>query len=189
MTHPFSPIHLARAKIAMNRKTILLLLFLTLAFLPVQAVLADTGPKPSMDFQFRQEMTGEPPLAIASGILYECDQPDCSDAAPIEEVGPQGFRCEVNSCSAVAYGFAPYHRIEIEFSDGKTRWSHVFETAGFDSSYLVTIRPDDLLVEARFSVGGVPRTAIVLLACCCAVLGVTLVVGSIVFFLRRSSKN
>lgn len=170
--------------------TKLLLFFLSLlAFLPTQTVLADTGPKPSMDFQFRQEMTGEPPVTITSGILYECDQSDCSDAAPIEEVGPQGFRCEVNSCSAVAYGFAPYHRIEIEFSDGKTRQSNIFETAGFDSSYLVTIRPEDLLVETRFSLGGLPRTAIILIACCCAVLGVGLVVGLIMFLLRRSKTN
>ena len=169
-------------------KLFLLTLFL-LAFLPSQAALADTGPKHSMDFQFRQDMTGEPPLTINSGILFECDQPDCSDAAPIEEVGPQGFRCEVNSCSAVAYGFAPYHLIAIEFSDGKTRQSNVFETAGFDSSYLVTIRPEDLLVEARFSPSPLWRTAAILIAGICALLGVGLIVGLILFLTRRSKKN
>jgi hypothetical protein len=175
----------------MNRKLIKLsfLLLSMLALFPTHPVLADTGPKPSMDFQFKQEMTGEPPVTITSGILFECDQPDCSDAAPIEEVGPQGFRCEVNSCSALAYGFARYHQIEVEFSDGKTRKSNVFETAGFDSKYMVTIRPDDLFVEARFSLGGFPRTAILLIACCCAVVGVGLIVGLIIFLLRRSSKN
>ena len=160
-----------------------------LVLLSPQVALADTGPKPSMDFQFRQEMTGETPLTITSGILYECEQPDCSDGTPIEEVGPQGFRCAVNSCSAVAYGFAPYHRIAIKFSDGKTRQSHIFETAGFDSSYLVTIRPDDLLVEVRFGLDGFPRTAILLTACLCAVIGVGLVLGLIIFLQRRSQKN
>lgn len=169
---------------------ILLLSFLSLLTLfPAQAALADTGPKPSMDFQFRQEMTGEPPLIIVSGIFYECDQPDCSDAAPLEEGGPQGFRCEANSCSAVAYGFAPYHQIAIEFSDGKTRQSNIFETAGFDSKYMVTIRPDDLLVEARFSLRFLPRTATILIACVCALMGVGLVVGFMIFLLRRSKKN
>jgi hypothetical protein len=170
--------------------TKLFLLFLSLlAFLPARAALADTGPKPTMDFQFKQEMTGEPPLTITSGILFECDQPDCSDGMPLEEAGPQRFTCEVNSCYATAYGFARYHRIELEFSDGKTRQSNVFETAGFDSKYMVTIRPDDLVVEARFSLGGFPRTAIILIACCCAVVGVGVVIGLIVFFLRRSSRN
>jgi hypothetical protein len=169
-------------------KLLVSLLSLLMLF-PAQVVLADTGPKPSMDFQFRQEMTGEPPLAIASGVLYECDQPDCSDAAPLEEGGPQGFRCEANSCSAVAYGFAPYHRIEIEFSDGKTRQSNTFETAGFDSKYMVTIRPDDLLVEARFHLGFLPRTGSILVACLCAVVGVGLIFGLGIFLLRRSKKN
>jgi hypothetical protein len=166
-----------------------LLLFFVLILLPAHAVRADTGPKPTMDFQFRQEMTGEPPVTIAAGILYECDQPDCSDASPLEEVGPQHFTCEVNSCRATAYGFAPYHRIEIEFSDGRTRQSNVFETAGFDSEYTVTIRPDDLLVEARFSLGGFPRIALIFVACLCAFLGVGLVVGLAIFFLRRSKKS
>ena len=168
---------------------LLLLIFSMLALFPARAALADTGPKPSMDFQFTQEMTGEPPVAITAGVLYECDQPDCSDAVPLEEGGPQRFTCEVNSCGAVAYGFAPYHRIEIEFSDGKTRQSNVFETAGFDSKYMVTIRPDDLLVEARFSLGGFPRTAIILIACFCAVVSVGLIVGLIMFLLRRANKN
>ena len=166
-----------------------LLSLVLLTSLPVPAALADTGPKPTMDFQFKQEMTGELPLTITSGILFECDQPDCSDAAPLEEAGPQRFTCEVNSCRATAYGFAPYHRIELEFSDGKTRQSNIFETAGFDSQYRVTIRPDDLFVEARFGLGGFPRTAIILIACCCAVVGVGLVVGLILYFLRRSSAN
>ena len=168
---------------------LLLLFFSSLALVPTQTVLADTGPKPTMDFQFSQEMTGEPPVTIRGGILYECEQPDCSDAAPIEEVGPQGFRCAVNSCSAVAYGFAPYHLIAIEFSDGKTRQSNVFETAGFNSKYLVIIRPNDLVVEAQFGYGGFPRTATLLLACCCAVVGAGLILGLILFVTRRSRKR
>ncbi len=141
-----------------------------------------------MDFQFQQALAGEP-VTITSGVLYECDQSDCSDAAPLEEGGPQGFFCETNGCRATAYGFAPYHRIEIEFSDGQTRQSNVFETAGFDSKYTVTIRPDDLLVEAEFSLGIFPRTGTVLVACVCGLVGVVLVVGLAVFLARRSKKT
>lgn len=166
-------------------KLFFVLIFL-LAIFPASSVFADTGPKPTMDFQFRQEMINEPPLTIISGILFECDQPDCSDALILEEGGPQGFFCELNSCHATAYGFARYHQIELEFSDGKTRQSNIFETAGFDSKYMVTIRPDDLLVEARFSLGIFPRTTSILVACICAIVGVGLVVGLSVFLLRRS---
>lgn len=166
-------------------KQLLLPLAVLLVLIPSHSALADTGPKPSMEFQFTQEIAGEP-LTITSGILFECDQSDCSDAAPIEEVGPQGFRCEATSCSAVAYGFAPYHQIELEFSDGRTRQSNIFETAGFDSQYTVTIRPDDLLVEAQFSLGAFPRTGTVIVACLCALLGIALVAGLAIFLVRRS---
>lgn len=158
-----------------------LFLFSLIAFLlPTHTARADTGPKPSMEFTF----TGTE-AEIISGILYECDQSDCSDAAPLEEVGPQRFRCEPNRCSALGYGFAPYHTIEIEFSDGTTRRSNIFETAGFDSKYTVTVRPNDLLVEAQFSLGIVPRTGTLLLLCVCAFIAGILVLAGVIFFLRR----
>jgi len=50
-------------------KLFLLLLSLQ-ALLPAHVVLADTGPKPTMEFEFQQELTGEP-VTITSGILYE----------------------------------------------------------------------------------------------------------------------
>jgi hypothetical protein len=161
-----------------------LLLLLICTLLPTSIVLADTGPKPSMGFTF----TGEP-VAIVSGILYECDQSDCSDAAPLEELGPQGFYCDAESCSAIAYGFARYHKIEIEFSDGSIRQSNVFETAGFDSEYTVTVRPDDLLVEAEFNLSANPRTSILLIVCGCILIMGLIIIAGVVFFLRRRATS
>lgn len=167
----------------------LLLLFLTLPLLlQTQIVLADTGPKPGMEFTFKQESL-EDQLTIVSGILYECDQPDCSDAAPLEEVGPQRFTCDAKSCSATAYGFAPYHKIEIEFSDEETRESNVFETAGFNSRYTVTVRPADLLVEAQFGLGIFLPIIAILVACVCAVIGFGGLAGLAIFLVRRSKQN
>jgi len=57
-------------------KLFLLLLFLQV-LLPAPVALADTGPKPTMDFEFKQEVTSEQ-VTITSGILYECEQPDCN---------------------------------------------------------------------------------------------------------------
>lgn len=156
-----------------------LLSMLAFSLLSVNTVLADTGPKPSMEFTF----TGEP-VTIVSGIMYECQQSDCSDAAPLEELGPQGFRCEAESCSAIGYGFSPYHQIEIEFSDGTTRRSNIFETAGFDSKYTVTVRPEDLRVEAQLNLLPVPRTGTFVLACACLLAAGLMVVAGVIFFLR-----
>jgi len=141
-----------------------------------------------MDFQFKYESTEEHPTII-SGILYECQQSDCSDAAPLQQLGPQRFTCDANSCSALAYGFSDYHKLEIQFSDGKTRQSNIFRTAGFDSKYTVTVRPQDLLVEAQFSLGAFPPIAIIVVTCICALMGVGLVVGLIIFLMRRSKKT
>lgn len=167
----------------------LLLLLLSLPMiLPVHAVLADTGPKPTMEFAFKQELTGEQ-VTITSGVLFECEQPDCSEAAPLEDLGPQGLYCEPQSCRAIGYGFAPYHRLEIEFSDGITRQSNIFETAGFDSKYTVTVRPDDLFVESRFTLSTLPSFALVALACVCGLMGLGLVAGLAVFLVRRSKNT
>ena len=146
-----------------------------------QAVLADTGPKPSMEFTFKQDLPEGEKHTIVSGILYECEQSDCSDAAPLEEIGPQGFYCESQSCRAIAYGFAPYHRIEIELSDEITRHSNIFETAGFDSRYTVTVQPDDLLVEGQLSLEVLPPIAIIAITCICVLAGLSLIVGGIIF--------
>ena len=162
-----------------------LLLVLQL-FLPAQIVLADTGPKPSMDFAFKN--LPEVDLQVISGVLYECGQPDCSDATPLQEVGPQRFTCDTDSCYALAYGFAPYHKIEIEFSDEQTRQSNVFQTAGFNSKYVVTVRPDDLLVDGQFSLGVLPPVFMLAIICCCALVGVVLVVGFVILLIRRSRK-
>ena len=162
-----------------------LLFFWTL--LPARLALADTGPKPTMEFEFKPELTGEA-VTIISGVLVECEQPDCSDASPLEELGPQRFTCEANNCHAMAYGFSPYHRLEIQFSDARMRQSNIFETAGFDSKYTVTVRPDDLLVDAQFNVSPSPYTTGLLVICVFALAGISLLIGLIVFLVRRSKK-
>jgi hypothetical protein len=171
--------------IAKFMKLFALLLFFPLLS-PARVALADTGPKPTMDFAFQQELPAQ--VTITSGTLYECEQSDCSDAVPLEEAGPQRFTCESTTCYAMAYGFSLYHRLEIQFSDGQTRQSNVFETAGFDSRYTVTVRPDDLLVEAQFSLGIFPRTGTMLVACLCGLTGIGLLAGLFIFMGRRFAK-
>lgn len=161
-----------------------LFLMLLLAWAPFQPAAADTGPKPSMEFEFVQEVAGEP-LIILNGTQYECGQPDCSDALLLEDAGPQGFRCNQTSCSSLAYGYRDYHYIELEFSDGKTRQSNIFKTAGFNSSYKVTIREDDLLVEPRLLNPNTIRPYLLLLLLCLCSLGILGIIALGVFLLVR----
>lgn len=176
----------------MKFKKALILLLFVFAFLPLREVLADIGPKPTMDFTFEQGIAGQQ-LTITSGTLYECDQADCQDAKPLMVAGPQRFTCEAAACHALAYGFSPYHRLEIQFSDGKTRQSNIFQTAGFNPIYTVTIRPDDLLVEAQFNPTNLlPTTYLpfdVLLFCACALCLLVVVIVAVVLIVRRRSKK
>ncbi len=168
-------------------KHVIILSFLILGLLPLYAVSADTGPKPSMDFTFKQENSATP-LIITSGILFECEQSDCQDAKPLQLLGPQRFSCTETDCSAMAYGFSTYHRLEIQFSDGKTRQSNVFKTVQFQSSYQVTVRPDDLLVEPKFSLNlFTPLTYV--LFCSACLIGIVILVVLIIFLVRRSKKK
>ena len=163
------------------------MLLILVSFLPLRDISADTGPKPSMDFEFKQGFTGQP-VTIVSGILFECDQSDCQDAKPLERLGPQGFSCDTTSCSALAYGFSTYHRLEIQFSDGITRASNIFKTAQFQSVYAVTIRPTDLLVKSKFTLNLFSPLTYVLLCGGCLV-GVIIIIIGIVLLVRRTSRK
>jgi len=176
-----------------NFKKLLILIAVLSVLLPLGTASADTGPKPTMDFEFTQQTNGAA-LTIGSGILYECELSDCQDAAPLVVGGPQRFTCDPIRCHALAYGFTQYHRLEIQFSDGKTRKSNVFQTAYFNSTYKVTIRPDDLLVEPQLGPGvftdltpflSLPVTWLLLCGC----LAGLLVILPAIFLIRRSRKK
>ena len=169
-----------------NMRLFVLLLVLPAIFLG-REILADTGPKPSMDFSFKDQFPGQP-LTIASGTLFECEQSDCSDAAPLKRLGPQGFSCTETNCSALAYGFSTYHRLAITFSDGKTRQSNIFKTTQFQAEYQVTVRQDDLLVESKFNLNlFTPLTYILLCSGC--LVGIAILVIGIVLLRRRATKK
>jgi hypothetical protein len=165
----------------------LILLVFVISCLPFQSALADTGPKPSMDFTFTQEFPGAQ-VSIVSGTLLECGQPDCSDEKPLPHLGPQQFLCKASSCHVVAYGFSDYHRLEIQFSDGKTRRSNIFKTGDFNGTYKVTIRQDDLLVEPQISLGLFSPLTYILLGICC-LIGLVIIIVIVVVVVRRRNKK
>ncbi len=151
------------------------LLVFTFLFIPLSNVHADTGPKPEMEFTFIDE-NGEPStLKIESGILYECDQPDCTDAMPLEEMGPQRFECDATFCYAMAYGFSDYFQLEVTFTDGTTRKSSIFEKKQFAANYLVTLQGENSLSvkEERPSIPFLPLVLTLVIELLLAYLYVT----------------
>ena len=165
-------------------KKILILIVFLQVLLPTSAAMADLGPKPTMDFIFTQEFSGDQ-VTITSGILLKCEQPDCSDGQPLEKLGPQNFSCESYSCYAMAYGFSPYHRLVIQFSDGRTRQSNVFETGAFSGNYSVTVRQDDLLVKTQLNLSVNPYSPwTYILLCAGCLLALLIVVVGIILIVR-----
>ena len=109
---------------------------------------ADIGPKATMSFDFIFE-NGLSSLTIVEGKLMQCSDATCLDAQPLQMAGPQHFSCQPKSCESMAYGYSEYSRLEIAFSDGKTRQSNIFGKKYFGAHYHVTVRQNDLLVEEQ----------------------------------------
>jgi len=124
-----------------------ILLGLFVAAIPSQSVQADTGPKPSMQFIFTSRIRPVP--TIISGQLILCKDEACVQSEPLQELGPQRFECQDDSCYSVAYGTSPYYRLEIEFSDGMTRQSNIFTKRAYFANYLVTIEEQSLEVMEK----------------------------------------
>jgi len=113
------------------------------ALMPLGTARADVGPKPSMTFTLDYQID---PVAIVEGQQIECDDEACEMGEPLEQLGPQGFQCDADGCSSLAYGYADYHQLVITFTD-RVRESNVFTKEAFVASYRVTVTETALIVE------------------------------------------
>ncbi len=118
------------------------LLIITLLLIP-SITFADIGPKPTMEFDFSFNVNEQ--VDVIDGQLLECEDSQCNKSAPLQELGPQGFSCKENSCKALSYGFSPYHKLIINFTD-KQRESKIFEHRGFNSVFSVSVEQDKLFI-------------------------------------------
>lgn len=119
-----------------------------------------------MDFTFEYESEA---VSIVEGQLIECEDAECETGRPLEELGPQGFECTESGCSSLAYGYAPYHKLVITFTD-RTRESNVFTKEAYTATFKVTVRESALLVEEVRGGGGA----------CCSGLLLTLVLETFI---------
>ena len=165
----------------LNFKKILMLILILLILLPFGKVSAD-APPPSMDFEFYPQTSGAT-ITILSATLYGCEGPDCQNPIPIP------ISCGDSNCHANA-GYSS-NRLEVRFSDGKTRRSNVFQSTSAHTVYKVTIRADDLLVEMQSTSGYQSASGFFQLAIICVCLAgiLILVILLIIFLIRRSRKK
>jgi hypothetical protein len=131
-------------KMELIRKALLVLLVMLFTWLIPQAVCADAGPKPSMTFKFVYETTQ--PVTLVGGEQMQCDDAACSRSRALGQAGPQRLSCQQEGCRSNAYGYAPYQKLVLQFSD-KTRESNVFETGAFNGTYTVRVTDEGLIVQ------------------------------------------
>ena len=168
-------------------KAVPLLISVTLLSLsiPLRVAQADVGPKPSMDFEFVYET--DEPLSIVDGKQMQCEEPDCADAEPLEEVGPNRFWCTGDHCSSSSYGYTTYNQLVVQFSDGVTRTSGVFSGGTIKNEYRVTVHEDRLEVERVKAGVGPPFVWVLvgrLLGTTLAILlGLLLLMGGLLYLL------
>lgn len=105
---------------------------------------ADIGPKPTIKFVFLDE--------FQNVVLMLCDEADCSDAHPLERLGPQHFGCFTDKeCSALAYGFAPYLQLVVTDLSGTTLKSAPFRKDAFEAHFTVTVDSGEVIVQEESS--------------------------------------
>jgi hypothetical protein len=98
---------------------------------------ADLAPHPTSNFEL---VWSGPPTPIVNASLFECRDRNCAapHALPV-------FACTTDHCLS-RYGGNGLYRLVIEFED-RTRTSNVFEKTGFETTYVVRVEPDALVVE------------------------------------------
>lgn len=121
--------------------------FICIASIP-SFIYADLGPKPSMAF----DIAAPEGVTLIGGEQYECEDAECKDSQPLGKAGPQRFFCIAQDaqCFSRAYGYAPYHKLSLQFSD-KTRESNVFKSLAFDASFSVSVTESGIVVEQKKS--------------------------------------
>jgi hypothetical protein len=113
---------------------------------------ADLGPKPQMDFKIVYKISQ--PVSIVDAKLLQCQDSLCVQSAPLEDLGPQNFSCADiveggkaigGTCQSMAYGYAPYQKLVITFSD-KVRESNIFQRRNFREEYHVDVLDEKMIV-------------------------------------------
>ncbi len=109
-------------------------------------------PKPEMDFEFVYQTELSPAILPDTSEQIQCDDNQCLQSTPLGKYGLQKLYCSDKDCFSVAYQYAPYQQLAIDFSDGIKRKSNVFPSSRkLRGSFTVTVRDADLLVQPAAS--------------------------------------
>ncbi len=129
---------------AKKMKKILLFTFLIFSLVPLWGGIS---PKPEMDFSFTYQTTEKPAVLAQTSEQIQCKDNQCMSQEPLGVYGIQRLYCQAEKCFSIAYEYAPFQKLIIDFSDGVKRESNVFATPSkLRNNFVVTVREKDLVV-------------------------------------------
>jgi hypothetical protein len=128
----------------MKNRGIFLISAIFILSILINFISADLGPKPTMEFNIQYETSNQ--ITLINGSQYQCEDKDCNNIKRLSEYGPQRFLCNSNSCRSAAYGYSPYQKLILNFSD-KQRESQIFYTNAFNAKFNVRVTDSELIVE------------------------------------------
>lgn len=106
------------------------------------------SPKPEMDFSFQYQTRQPISVLPATSEQIQCQDNQCMKQEPLGVYGIQKLYCRAQGCFSIAYEYAPYQKLIVDFSDGVKRESNVFATPEkLRNSFVVSVREKDLWVE------------------------------------------
>jgi len=133
----------------LNRKNIpqliMLIIFSSLVWLPTGRASADIGPKPTLEFRFSY-----PPgqsLYAVSGTLLGCTDADCLETTTLKNNPYISLHCQADSCSGTLFNSDQLMRLQVLFSDNKTRLSNPFTPSAMRNVYSVKVQDNDLALS------------------------------------------
>lgn len=124
------------------------LLLLAACLLAVAPAWSGVFPKPEMDFDFVYQTEQSPAILPDTSEQIQCQDNQCIQSTPLGIYGIQKLYCQADGCFSIAYKYAPYQKLIIDFEDGVKRESNVFPAPDrLRDSFTVTVRDKDLRVE------------------------------------------
>lgn len=102
------------------------ILFLFFAFVLCATARAEISPLPQAQFNFIYNTDTKPLIHPDQTELVLCQDRLCLQAQPLGVYGSQRLTCGGGACTATAYEFEPFARLDVMFEDGKLRQSNIF---------------------------------------------------------------
>ncbi|MBO7237861.1 MAG: hypothetical protein J6U96_01040 [Elusimicrobiaceae bacterium] len=124
------------------------ILFFALLIVTMTPLWAGIAPKPEMDFTLIYATENKPAVLPDTSEQIQCEDNQCLQSDPLGAYGIQKLYCKADGCFSIAYEYAPFQQLVLDFADGKKRASNVFSTPSkLRNSFTVTVREKDLLVQ------------------------------------------